>query len=168
MKKRYIMLGIALACAVLLGGCGNRPEVSEPDYSALIQPPVDVNITDCVTAEELAVIMGCPMELLGVYEENSQALFISEDSTHQVMVHMLNQTLAGFEAMKNASTSEMVWQEGLGEAAYWYGDASQLMFYSGGYAVDVAVTGTDDGSQHKAYAQQIAETILRKLPQRAE
>ena len=130
---------------------------------------MDVNITDCITAEELTAIMGSPMQLLGVYEDNSQVVFNSEDGTHQVVVHMLNQTLAGFEAMKNSSAYEMKWQEGLGEAAYWYGTTAQLMFYSGGYAVDVAVTGADEGaSHHTVYTQQIAETILQKLPQGAE
>ena len=169
MKIFCIVLTIALCCSWLLCGCGAKENApSEPDYSAMIQPPVDVNITDCITADELTAIMGTSMELLGVYEENSQAVFLSEDG-HQVTVHMLNQTLAGFEAMKNSSSGEMVWQEGLGEAAYRYGDTAQLMFYSGGYAVDVAVTGADEGaSHHTVYMMQIAEAILRKLPQGAE
>lgn len=166
MKTLCKILVLCLLCAALLCGCNGKPAESEPDYSALTLPPVDLSITDCITAEELTAIMGSPMQLLGVFEDGSQAVFTSEDGTHQVLVHMLNQTLAGFEAMKNSSSYEMKWQEGLGEAAYWYGDTSQMMFFSGGYAVDIGISGTDDDAQsHNVYTMQIAETILGKLPQ---
>ena len=169
MKTLCKILVLCLVFTLLLCGCNAKSKDKEPDYSSLILPPVDLSITDCITAEELTAIMGSPMQLLGVYEDNSQAVFTSEDGTHQVLVHMLNQTLAGFEAMKNESAYEMTWQEGLGEAAYWYGETSQLMFFSGGYAVDIGISGTDEDNQaHNTYTRQIAETILNKLPQTQE
>ena len=177
MKKTAIFLLICLLCG-LLGGCGSKPmeQTSEPDYSALIVPPVDLTITDCISEQQLTTILGYPMSLLGVGEEGAQAVYQTEDSTCVVTVHMLNQTRAGFDAVIGASTATTVLQEGLGESAYWFvsdemvdqnsGGYAQLMVYSGGYAVDVALACADIPEANiNAYVLQIAETILSRLPQ---
>ncbi|MBQ8683476.1 MAG: hypothetical protein IJ518_03030 [Clostridia bacterium] len=164
MRKLSVFL-LIFVLGVTLAGCGGAPqEASEPDYSALIVPPVDLTITDCISEQELSTVLGYTMTLLGVGEEGSQAVYQTEDGTCIVTVHMLNQTRAGFDAMVNASAVPMVLQEGLGESAYWYGDTAQLMLYSGGYAVDVSVVCVDI-SEPNSYVLQIAESILSRLPQ---
>ena len=130
---------------------------------------MDLSIVDCITAEELTAIMGSPMQLLGVFEDNSQAVFTSEDGRHVATVNMKNQTSAGFEAEKNASLFSTTLQDGVGEMAYWCEDTETdnvwLEFYSGGYAVTVGVTCPEtDDQAHSTYIKQIAEKILGKLP----
>ena len=170
MKTLCKLLVLCLACSLLFAGCKKEQAKppAEPDYNKLIQPAVDVSISDYLPVETLSRIMGCPMQLLGVYEDNTQAIYTSEDS-HQVTVLMKNQTLTGFEAEKNNSSFQITTQDGVGEAAYWgendTGDI-WLVFYSGGYAVTVSVMCAEtDDQAHGMYTRQIAEAILEKLPQ---
>ena len=162
MRKVWIL---GLLAVLLLGGCGKpAPDSSDLDYSRLIVPAVDLTITDCITEQQLATVVGYPMHLLGVYEEDTQAVYLSEDGSCQVTIHMMNQTRAGFEAQVTAATVPLVMQEGVGEIAYWYDGAAQLMIYSDGYALDVAVTCADT-VQMDTQTRQIAELILAQLQQ---
>lgn len=165
MKNLCKLLTICVACLCLLAGCekANTESEVQVDYSALTVPRVDLKITDCISEQELQTILGYPVTLSGMFEENTQAIYTSEDGTCQVTVHMINQTREGFDALVKDSTVEMVRQEGLGEAAYWYGETGQIMVYSGGYALDVAVTCVDI-KEPQTYTRQVVEMILRKLP----
>ena len=169
MKALYKLMILCTLFSLLLCSCGEGEETSQVAYSDLVQPMVDVSITDCITAEELTAIVGSPMQLVGLDKDNSQLVFTSEDSLHQVTVSMKNQTPAGFEAEKNASLFDTTLQDGVGKIAYWCEDTQTghnwLVFYSGGYAVTVEVSGSDDDTQaHDTYAKQIADKILDKLP----
>ena len=156
---------VGLLAALLLGGCGKpAPETSDLDYSTLIVPAVDLTITECITEQQLTTAVGYPMHLLGVYEENTQAVYLSEDGDCQVTIHMMNQTRAGFEAQVAAATVPMIMQEGVGEVAYWYEGAAQLMVYSDGYALDVAVSCADTAGM-EPQTRQVAELILSRLQQ---
>ncbi len=164
--KNSIVFGmiLCLLCG-LLGGCGaEAPESTpEPDYSSLIVPPVDVTITNCIREQELSSILGCTVSLLGLGEDGSQAVYQSMDGTCVVSIHLINQTRAGFDAMVANAAVAMELQEGLGEIAYWYEGKAQLMVYSGGYAVDVAVACLDI-PEPGTYVMQIAQSILSRLP----
>ena len=154
-----------LLVLLLLGGCGKgAPDSSDLDYSSLIVPAVDLTITDCISEQQLTSVVGYSMHLLGVYEENTQAVYLSEDGSCQVTIHMMNQTRAGFDAQVTAATVPLIMQEGVGEIAYWYYGAAQLMAFSDGYALDVAVTCADT-LQMDTQTRQIAELILGKLQQ---
>lgn len=166
MKTMCRLWIVGLLGALLLTGChaGSTASDAQPDYSALIVPPVDLAITDCITEQQLTTVLGYPMHLLGTFEEGTQAVYLSEDSACQVTIHMINQTRAGFDAMVANAIVPMILQDGLGEAAYWYEGKTQLMAYCDDYAVDVAVTCADT-DQIETYTRQIAELILTKLQQ---
>ena len=166
MKIACKILVLGLLAALLLTGCGKgAPETSEPDYSKLIVPPVDLAITDYVTEQQLTTVLGYPMHLLGVYEEGVQSVYLSEDGSCQVTIHMMNQTRAGFDAQVVAATVPLTMQEGLGEVAYWYEGKTQLIVFSDGYALDVAISCADT-PEVDTQTRQIAELILTKLAER--
>ena len=166
MKKMWCwLLAAVLFYTGVMAGCGPKEMAdSEPDYSALIVPPVDLTITDCISEQELSAILGTSMTLLGVYEESSNAMYQSADGVCMVTINMRNQTRAGFDAAMTGIDAGVTLQEGVGEVACWYGDPAQLMLYSSGYAVEVAVTGSEL-TQTQTYILQIADGIVKKLPQ---
>ena len=161
MKRISKLLILCLTLGLLCCGCGNTAD-SEPDYSSLIVPPVDLSITDCITEQQLTTVMGCQMTLLGTYEDGVQAVYMSEDGSSQVTVHMMNQTRAVFDSNVTASETPMTVQEGLGAAAFWDEGHNQILVYYDGYAIDVAVTCTDS-TMVETYTRQIAEMLVSAL-----
>lgn len=151
---------ICLAVVMLFCGCGGRADISELDYSQLIVAPVDLKITDCITDQQLTSVLGHSMQLLGLYENNTQAIWMSEDGVCQVNVNLQNQDRAVFDS--NAAAQETVLQEGLGDTAYWSVESGELVVYAEGYALGVAVTCTDT-TMTEAYTHQIAEILLKAL-----
>ncbi len=164
MKTLCKVLVICLLSLLLLCGCGDEPE-AQPDYSSMIVPPVDLSITDCISEQELTAITGYPMQLMGLFEENSQAVYITETGACQVTVNMMNQTRAGFDAAVQTVIDLVTLQQGVGDIAYVYTDTPQLMVYSGGYALDVSVIGAElPLAQAQTYTLQVAQSIVSKLP----
>ena len=159
MKNTHKLLAIILAALFLLCGCGDKePEI---DYESLVVPPVDVNITDCISAEQVTTVMGQPMTLLGTFEDGTQAIYMSEDGLYQTTINLKNEARTVFDS--NAAGQETTPQEGLGETAYWSAETGELVIYANGYALGVAVMMGDLDVDTTGYARQIAEIILQKL-----
>lgn len=159
MKLIAKLLILCLTVTMLFCGCSSD-ETSEPDYSKLIVSPVDLKITDCITDQQLTSVLGHPMQLLGLYEENTQAIWMSEDGACQVNINLQNQDRAVFDS--NAATQQTKLQEGLGDTAYWSVESGELVAYANGYALGVAVTCADT-TMNEAYTRQIADILLKAL-----
>lgn len=161
MKNIYKLLAVVLLASLLLCSCGN--EEVELDYNSLVVAPVDVNITDCITDSQVSTVVGVPMTLLGVYEDGTQAIYMSEDGTCQVTVNLKNQTQELFNDNIQDLGDSVTMVTSVGEAAYWCSETGELLVYQHGYSLGVSATiaGAD---QVEPYITQIAELISQKLP----
>ncbi len=155
-KLLAALLALCLPLTALVG-CGKD---KEPDYSALIEEPLDVSLEDCLDAATVNQVLGYNMELLGVYEDGTQMLF-TNDMGEQVMVQMVNESRQGFDDML-ADMESLEAQPDLGEVAYWHGGTAQLMTYADGYAVSVCIMITDD-METLSHSRQLTEHILENL-----
>lgn len=167
MKRICKMTLLCVLCATLLCGCHwfvSKPadESVDVDYSQLVTAPVDVALADCISEQQVTTVIGVPMTLLGVYEEGTQAVFMSEDAACQVNINLMNQTRAVFDATITGNEAPVTVQEGLGETAYWFEETGELVVYAGGYSLGVAVIEADPTAQ-KTHTQQIATIILETL-----
>ncbi len=158
MKNIYKLLAVVLLASLLLCSCGNNE--TDLDYNSLVVAPVDVNITDCITDAQVSTVMGYPMTLLGVYEDGTQAIYMSEDGTCQVTINLKNESRALFDS--NAAQQQTTLQEGLGETAYWSVETGELVVYANSYALGVSVIMPEDVTT-ETYTRQIAEMMLKKL-----
>ncbi len=159
MKKIARILTVLLVvCLPLLSltACGD--EVKEPDYSALIEEPLDISLEDCLDAATLNTLIGYDMELVGVFEDGTQMVFTGIAGS-QVTVNAINETRQGFDDMM-AEITGLEAVEGLGEVAWWNG--GELMAYANGYALSVTVSLSDDVVT-LPHAKSITEHILGKL-----
>lgn len=162
MKFTMRLTAIVLATLLLLCGCG-APAESEPDYSRLITAPVDLSITDCITEQQVTTVMGCPMVLMGTYEDNTQAIYTSsDDSAYMVTINLKNQTRAVFDADIAAAGDSVTLYEGLGEAAFWSSVTGELLVYTNGYYLGVAVTCADT-TMVETYTRQVADIMVTAL-----
>lgn len=161
MNRLCKLLALTLTFALLLCSCG-KPQEPEVDYNDLVVAPVDLSITDCITEQQIASVVGHSMQLLGVYEDGVQAIWQSDDGACQVTIHMMNQTREVFDSQVADSEVAMTLQEGLGEAAFWYEGRTEMMLYANGYALDVAVVCSDTPLT-EPYVRQIAELMLAAI-----
>lgn len=159
MKNIHKPVALLLAVLLLLSGCGGQRE--DVDYDSLVVAPVDVAITDCITEEQVSTVMGCPVALLGVYEDGTQAIYMSEDGAYQAVINLKNESRAVFDS--NAADQQTTLQEGVGETAYWSAETGELVVYQSGYALGVAVMMGDLDVDTSGYVRQIAEIVLNKL-----
>lgn len=157
MTKRIVALLALCLLLTALVGCGKD---KEPDYSALIDEPLDVALADCLDAATVNRVLGYNMELLGVYEDGTQMLF-TNDLGEQVMVQMVNESREGFDDMLT-DTESLEAQEDLGEVAYWHSGTAQLMTYADGYAISVCIMITDD-METLSHSRQLTEHVLENL-----
>ncbi len=160
MKNVCKLLAVVLAALLLLCGCGKKePEI---DYESLVVAPVDVNITDCLTEEQVSAVMGTPMTLLGVFEDSTQAIYTSADSTSQVIINLKNQTQELFRANAEALGDAASAVTTIGEEAYWCREIGELLVYQNGYALGVAVA-IANVVEIQPYVSQLAELVLDRL-----
>ena len=169
MKLIMRLLAISLAAVLLLCGCGGNGPDADPDYSRLITAPVDLRITDCITEQQLTTIMGCPMTLLGTYEEETQAIYTaSDDSASMVTINLKNQTRGVFDATIADYGTRATLFEGVGETAFMVsipdGDIirKELLVYVNEYCLGVSVTCADT-TMVEAYTRQVAEMMVKAL-----
>ena len=165
MKRTGKILLIAAVCGLLLCGCGQEPAPAEEpaiDYNDLVTPPVDLTITDCISEQQLTTVVGYSMQLLGVYDEGTQALYQSPDGNWMVTINLKNQTRAEFDASIANVGDSVTLYEGLGEIAYRSAVTGEMLVYSDGYSLGVVVTSTHT-TDTEIYNRQIAELILTAL-----
>lgn len=147
MKKTLKLLLLPLAAALLLTACGEKdtetkkngddeddtvPNINYEDY---IEPVVDREVADLITAEELSVLMS--VDVAPVIITDSVVTYQSENGYYVVTIVLENQTRALFDTL---SEDVDVWTPltGVGEAAYWSVSQTELVAYQDGYAVSVS------------------------------
>lgn len=162
MKNIYKVLPVFLAVALLLCSCGTNAE-EDYNYEDLIEAPVDISVTDCITEQQVSDVMGTTMVLLGTFEDGTQVIYTSEDSLCQVNVNLKNQTRESFDAHIASLGDSVEMVTSVGEVAYWCEETGELLVYHNGYFLGVAVW-REDTTEVGSYVSQIAELIWKKLP----
>ena len=162
MKLMMRLAAISLAALLLLCGCGTTETEPAVDYSAMVVAPVDLSITDCITEQQISTVMGSSLTLLGTYEENTQAIYTSEDSAYMVTINLKNQDRGVFDSDIAALGTDATLYEGVGEAAFWSATTGELLVYVNEYSLGVAVVCADT-TMTEAYTRQIAEIMVGAL-----
>ena len=149
MKKTVKILLVLLAMMLVLTACGETGHPSDGkgttsttedpgpsiNYEDYIDPVVDRNVAELITAEELSTLMS--VEVAPIITTDSVVTYQSENGYYMVTLALENQTRAEFDAIVAGNP---VWtpQSGLGEAAYWGAEQTELIAYQDGYAVSVS------------------------------
>ena len=142
----------------LLSACGDDPI---EDYLPSIVPPLDVAITDCLSAAEVSAIMGADMTASEPYEDGTWVVYSTADGMRSVSVNMVNKTEALYDAML-AELSDGVAVTELGPKAYWYASVNEVIFYCKGYAIGVSVTDStvlNTGGLCRAIARKLQNNL---------
>ncbi len=140
-KQKWLALALAVMLLLSLVACGNKDgseSLAPSDYLPDITPPLNVAITDCLSAAEVSAIMGVNMTASDPYEEGTWVIYSSEDSLRSVSVSMENTTIALYDAMI-AELSGGEQETTLGYRAYWYGITGEMINYCEGYSIAVSV-----------------------------
>ena len=148
-----------------LAACGDKEEGGESlapsDYLPDAQPPLDIAITDFLSAAEVSTILGVDVTASDPYEEGTWVIYSSEDGLRSVSVSMENTTIPLYDAM----IAEMAAGEKettLGYRAYWYGITGEMINYCEGYSI--AVSANDPNvSNTKGICQAVMKKIVDNL-----
>ncbi len=163
MKKICAILLIGLLC-VGLCACGEEPVEAPADYNYnnLTEPVVDVEITDCITEQQLSTILGVSVLPPQLGDSNTQAIYQSEDGTCMVSISLKNQARGVFDSDIAALGDAAAMVTTYGEVAYWCSTTGELLVYQNGYALGIAVSiaGVDST---ETYVSQIAQAMVTAL-----
>ena len=157
--KRVLAMCLCIGMLFGLSGCKRG---AEPNYSSMIDAPLDVSITECLSAETLQVMFGKTFKQTGVCENGTQVTYTSvdEDGMH-VVLNMQNSTLSGYHVILT-SLENVVLVENLGEVSHWCKDTHSLLTYFNGYMMEIIViVGGDKNTQ--TYAIEIMRMVMRSI-----
>lgn len=157
--KRVLAACLCVGMLCALTGCKRD---AQPNYSDMIEAPLDVSITECLTAETLQVMFGKTFKQNGVYDNGTQVVYVnSDEDSMRVELNMQNSTLSGYHVVLNSLENvELV--ERLGEVSHWCKDTNSLLTYFNGYMMEIVVVV--DGDTHtQLYATEIMRMVLRSI-----
>ena len=137
---------VLLALTMLFTACGapaEPPATPEEDpgpsinYEDYIQPVVDRRVGDLIPVEELSTIMSVEVAPVDAATTDSFITYQSENGYYMVTLVMENRTRDEFDAMVADTT---IWTplDGVGEAACWGAEQTELVAYQNGYALSVS------------------------------
>lgn len=164
-KRKWLALALAAMMLLSLAACGNKAEdgddLSTGDYLPNITPPLDVAITDCLSAAEVSTIMGAQLTASDPYEDGTWVVYSSEDGLRSVSVSMENTTIALYDAMIGELAGGEK-ENSLGDRAYWYGVTGEMINYCEGYSIAVSVNDPSV-SNTKGLCQAVMKKIADNL-----
>lgn len=164
-KQKWLALMLAALMLLSLAACGNKgrdgDDLSTDDYLPDAKPPLDVAITDCLSAAEVSTIMGVQVTASDPYEEGTWVIYSSEDGLRSVSVSMENTTIALYDAMiGEMSAGEK--EPSLGYRAYWYSIMGEMINYCEGYSIAVSANDPTVAST-KGICQAVMKKIVDNL-----
>lgn len=138
-KKQWLSILLAAVLLLSFTACGNGGgDLAPSDYLPDITPPLNVAITDCLSAAEASGIIGVTMTASDPYEDGTWVIYSSSDGLRSISVSMENTTSDLYNAMiEDLSGGEA--QTSLGHRAYWYGLTSEMINFCEGYSIAVSV-----------------------------
>ena len=164
-KRQWLALALAAMLLLSLAACGDiggdGGDLAPSDYLPDTKPPLDIAITDCLSAAEVSTVMGMTMTASDPYEHGTWVVYSSEDGLHSVSVSMENTTTPLYDAMI-AELSEGEKEATLGDRAYWYGITGEMINYCEGYAIAVSVSDPSVSST-KGICQAVMKKIVDNL-----
>ncbi len=164
-KKKWLALLLAALMVLSLAACGNKggdgDDLSAGDYLPEVKPPLDIAITDCLSAAEVSTILGVEVTASDPYEEGTWVIYSSADGLRSVSVSMENTTVPLYNAMiTELSGGEE--ENSLGDRAYWYGITGEMINFCEGYSI--AVSANDPSvSNTKGLCQAVMKRIVDNL-----
>ena len=164
-RNKWLALLLATTMLLSLAACGDKGEdgddLSAGDYLPEVKPPLDIAITDCLSAAEVSTILGVEVTASDPYEEGTWVIYSSSDGLRSVSVSMENTTIPLYDAMI-AELSGGEKETSLGDRAYWYGITGEMINYCEGYSI--AVSANDPlVSNTKGICQAVMKKIVANL-----
>ena len=160
-KQTWFALALAVLMLLLLAACGNQEDGGESlapsDYLPDAQPPLDIAITDCLSAADVSTILGVEVTASEPYEEGTWLIYSSADGLRSASVSMENTTTPLYDAMiSELSGAEK--ETSLGDRAYWYDLTGEMINYCEGYSI--AVSANDP---MVASTKGICQAVMKKI-----
>lgn len=164
-KRKWLALALAAMLLLSLAACGGKGEdgddLSTGDYLPDTKPPLDIAITDRLSAAEVSTIMGAQLTASDPYEDGTWVMYSSADGLRSVSVNMENTTTALYDAMIGELAAGEK-ETSLGERAYWYGATGEMINFCEGYSIAVSVNDPSV-SNTKGLCQAIMKKIVDNL-----
>ncbi len=161
-RKQAVALLMAGLLLVGLSGCGQKEVHKEPDYSALIEQPLDLALENLLDEAAVRAVTQWDVACLGVFDNGTQLLFSDESGAYQVMVQMINGTRQEFDE-DVGQLDDLLSVENMGHVTWWHGETRQLMTYVEGYAISVLVSTGGDDMDVQPVATQLMTHILNSI-----
>ncbi len=160
-RNKWLALLLATTMLLSLAACGDKGEdgddLSAGDYLPEVKPPLDIAITDCLSAAEVSTILGVEVTASDPYEEGTWVIYSSSDGLRSVSVSMENTTIPLYDAMI-AELSDGEKETTLSDRAYWYGITGEIINYCEGYSI--AVSANDPSV---ASTKGICQAVMKKI-----
>lgn len=162
-KNKWIAVLLSALMLLSLTACGGKggEELAPSDYLPDITPPLDVAITDCLSADEASTVIGVPMTASDPYEDGTWVIYSSEDGLRSISVSMENATIGVYDAMI-AELSGGEAQTTLGHRAYWYSLSGEMINFCEGYSIAVSVNDPTVAST-RGLCEAVMKTIVDNL-----
>lgn len=158
-KNKWLSILLAAVLLLSLAACGNKggDDLTPSEYLPDITPPLDVAITDCLSATEASSIVGVSLIASDPYEDGTWVIYSSEDGLRSISVSMENTTSDLYNAMiEDLSGGEA--QTSIGHRAYWYSLSGEMINFCEGYSIAVSVNDPTVQS-----TKGLCEAVMKKI-----
>lgn len=159
-KNKWLSILLATVLLLSLAACGEgkgEEDLAPSDYLPDITPPLNIAITDCLSADEVSGIVGVPMTASDPYEDGTWVIYSSADGARSVSVSMENTTAELYDAMiEDLPDGEK--EPSLGDRAFWYSSNGEMIHFCEGYSIAVSVNDPT-----VANTKGLCEAVVKKI-----